>query len=106
VLQEGLTNARKHGRGGAVTVCVRGAPDDGLTLEVCNALRPGAGTVGSGAVPTGRAMTGVGAVPGSGVRLVRLAERTRIAGGRWEHGVRDGVFRLHVWLPWPAGKKR
>ncbi|WP_336923423.1 sensor histidine kinase [Aquipuribacter sp. SD81] len=87
VLQEGLTNARKHGRGGAVDVCVRGRPGDGLSLQVRNALRPGAADAARD-------------VPGSGVGLVGLAERARLAGGRWEHGAADGVFRLHVWLPW------
>ena len=64
VLQEGLTNARKHGRGGAVTVCVRGTPADGLSLEVRNSLRPGAVLVGGAAGAAGRA---AGQVPGSGV---------------------------------------
>ena len=103
VLQEGLTNARKHGRGGAVTVCVQGSPGDGLRLEVRNSLRPGA--VAPGAAPGPDGVLG-GPVPGSGVGLVGLAERTRLAGGRWEHGVVDDVFRLHVWLPWPAGADR
>lgn len=94
VLQEGLTNARKHGRGAAVTVCVQGAPEDGLSLEVRNPLRPGA------------VLTPAGAVPGARVGLVGLAERTRLAGGRWEHGVLDDVFRLHVWLPWPVEGER
>jgi signal transduction histidine kinase len=120
VLQEGLTNARKHGRGAAVTVCVRGAPADGLSLEVRNALRPGALLTPAGGVPASRVgggtapgsaagsaeRTWAGAVPGSGVGLVGLAERTRLAGGRWEHGVVDDVFRLHVWLPWPTEGER
>ena len=106
VLQEGLTNARKHGRGGAVMVRVRGTPADGLSLEVRNSLRPGAGPALLGTAGAGRAWTGAGAVPGSGVGLVGLAERTRIAGGRWEHGVLDDVFRLHVWLPWPVEGNR
>jgi len=97
ILQEGLTNARKHGRGAAVTVCVRGTPEDGLSLEVRNSLRPGAPPAPSGPLPADRAV-----VPGSGVGLVGLAERTRLAGGSWQHGVVDDVFRLHVWLPWPA----
>jgi signal transduction histidine kinase len=92
VLQEGLTNARNHGRGGAVDVCVRGAPGRGLALEVRNSLRPG----------TAAEVHEAARVPGSGVGLVGLAERTRLAAGRWEHGVVDDMFRLHVWLPWPG----
>lgn len=92
VLQEGLTNARKHGRGAAVDVCVRGRCGDGVTVEVRNALRPGGDVTPA---------PGTDAAPASGLGLIGLAERTRLVGGRWEHGVVDGAFRLLVWLPWP-----
>lgn len=93
VLQEGLTNARKHGRGGVVRMRVAGRPGDGVTLEVSNALRPGHGAPGSVAGPDGQ-------VPGAGRGLVGLAERTMLAGGRMEHGVEGDAFMLRVWLPW------
>lgn len=89
VLQEGLTNARKHGRGGVVRLRVQGRPGDGLVAEVSNALRP------AHATPPGPTP-----VPGTGQGLVGLAERTTIAGGRMEHGVQGEEFRLRVWLPW------
>jgi signal transduction histidine kinase len=42
-------------------------------------------------------------VPGSGLGLVGLAERTALLGGRLQHGVTpDHQFTLTVWLPWPA----
>ncbi len=96
VLQEGLTNARKHGRGGRVRVQVSGRPQDGVTVEVSNALRPAHGTPGDANDPGGFP----GQVPGTGRGLVGLAERTMLAGGRMEHGVEGDRFRLRVWLPW------
>lgn len=95
VLQEGLTNARKHGEGAKVRVRVSGRPGDGLDLEVRNALRPARLAV----APGGQALP---SVPGAGIGLVGLAERARLAGGRVEHGVEADGFRLHVWLPWTA----
>jgi signal transduction histidine kinase len=87
IVQEGLTNARKHARGSAVDVTVAGAPGDGLTLEIRNRL-----PVGAFAAPE---------VPGAGTGIVGLAERTSLAGGRLEHGRTDaGDYRLWAWLPW------
>ena len=89
IVQEGLTNARKHARGSAVDVAVGGAPGDSLTIEVRNRLPVGAF---------------VGAeIPGTGVGIIGLSERTNLAGGRLEHGrTETGDYRLWVWLPWPA----
>jgi signal transduction histidine kinase len=89
IVQEGLTNARKHARGSAVDVAVDGAPGDGLTIEVRNRLPVGAF---AGAE-----------IPGTGVGIIGLAERTSLAGGRLEHGrTETGDYRLWAWLPWPA----
>jgi signal transduction histidine kinase len=86
IVQEGLTNARKHARGSAVDVSVAGAPGDGLTLEIRNRL-----PVGAFAAP---------AIPGAGTGIVGLAERTSLAGGRLEHGRTDaGGYRRWAWLP-------
>jgi signal transduction histidine kinase len=87
VVQEGLTNARKHAPDTLVAVQLSGGPEDGLTIEVRNPLRIGS--------PLD--------VPSSGLGLVGLAERTALVGGRLRHGVTaDHEFRLNVWLPWPA----
>jgi signal transduction histidine kinase len=89
IVQEGLTNARKHARGSAVDVAVDGAPGDALTIEVRNRLPVGA-FVGA-------------AIPGTGVGIIGLAERASLAGGRLEHGrTETGDYRLWAWLPWPA----
>ena len=89
IVQEGLTNARKHAHGAAVEVAVEGAPGIGLTIEIRNRL-----PVGVGAEPS---------IPGTGTGIVGLAERASLAGGRLEHGFTPaGDYRLWVWLPWPA----
>jgi signal transduction histidine kinase len=88
VVQEGLTNARKHAPGQPATVTLGGGPGPGLDVSVAN--------------PTGPASPGlVLPVPGSGTGLIGLSERLELAGGRLDWGDSDGEFRLHAWLPWP-----
>ncbi|MEU6924266.1 MULTISPECIES: histidine kinase [unclassified Streptomyces] len=87
IVQEGLTNARKHAPGAEVTVTVTGAPGQGLTVEVRNPAptRP------------------FEQVPGSGQGLIGLTERATLAGGGLDHGpLPDGGFRIRATLPWPA----
>jgi signal transduction histidine kinase len=82
VVQEGLTNARRHAPGSPVRV--RLAREDGLLLvDVTNPVH---------AQPPPS--------PGSGTGLVGLTERVQLAGGRLDHGVRAGTFTLHASLPW------
>jgi signal transduction histidine kinase len=88
IVQEGLTNARKHARGTTVGLTVTGAAGTGLQVELRNPL------------PVGRAAT---EIPGAGSGLLGLAERAALAGGRLEHGpTAAGDHRLWAWLPWPA----
>ncbi|MFE6780177.1 sensor histidine kinase [Streptomyces sp. NPDC057702] len=92
VVQEGLTNARKHAPGAAVSVRVSGAPAHGLTVEVRDRPRE-----------RGAGQRGAASIPGSGQGLVGLTERASLAGGRLESGVaEDGGFLLRAWLPWPS----
>ena len=86
VAQEGLTNARKHAPGEPVEVLLRGTPGTRLLVDIRNPLP----TADSAPV-----------VPGSGVGLVGLTERVRLAGGQLDHQITDGEFRLWAWLPWP-----
>ena len=88
IVQEGLTNARKHADGTAVDVTVGGGPGEGLTVEVRNPFPAGV-----------RAAE----IPGAGSGVIGLAERASLAGGRLEHGrTPAGDYRLWAWLPWPA----
>ena len=87
VVQEALTNARKHAAGEPVVVAVCGGPGDGLTVTVRNRVPPG--------VPAA-------VVPGAGRGLVGLAERVRLAGGELRTGRVDGDFRVHARIPWTA----
>ena len=87
IVQEGLTNARKHAHGAEVSVTISGGRGDGITLEILSRY------------PINAAAT---AIPGSGNGIIGLAERVGLAGGRLEHGRGEtGDFRLWAWLPWP-----
>lgn len=78
VVQEGLTNARKHAPRAHVRVEVV-ADDDGVRLTVTNPLPVGVGP---------------GEIPGARAGLTGLDERVRLDGGTFDHGVHDGEFRL------------
>ncbi len=89
IVQEGLTNARKHARGAEVSVTVRGTRGSDLTVEIRN--------------PWPLDAASATAIPGAGSGIIGLAERAGLAGGRLEHGrTPAGDFRLWAWLPWPA----
>jgi signal transduction histidine kinase len=106
IVQEGLTNARKHAPGSVVTVRVAGAPGTGLTVEVGNpptapAATPSTAATHAATPPAAGAAPAPGAVTGQG--LAGLAERVALAAGRFEYGPAGaGGFRLYAWLPWPT----
>ncbi|MET7336721.1 histidine kinase [Nonomuraea sp. NPDC005650] len=85
VVQEALTNARKHAPGSSVTVELTGRPGDALSIRVTN--------------PT---PYGASAGPGARLGLVGLGERVRMAGGTIAHTDQDRRFVLDVRLPWKA----
>jgi signal transduction histidine kinase len=83
IVQEGLTNARKHAPATPVSVSVRRG-DDRLRVHLCNPVR-----------------AGEPALPGSGRGLVGLRERATLAGGSLRHGpTGTGCFELDAELPW------
>ncbi len=85
IAQEGLTNARKHAPGAAVTLTVQ-APDGDLRLEIRSLA-----AVAVAATPP---------LPGAGTGLIGLAERVTLAGGELESGVDPaGAFVLRARLP-------
>ncbi|WP_306367285.1 sensor histidine kinase [Nocardiopsis sp. CC223A] len=88
VVQEGLTNARKHAPGARVEVRVHGGPGLGLAVSVRNPL------------PVG---TAVSEIPGAGAGITGLAERVGLDGGTLTHGPDQGLFLLDAQLPWADG---
>ena len=93
IVQEGLTNARKHAPGLPVGLLLDGRPGDHLLVELTNPVGP-VSSAGSAAALNGS---------GTGTGLIGLAERVRLTGGEIDHGVvPDGQFRLCARLPWPA----
>jgi signal transduction histidine kinase len=86
IVQEALTNARKHAPHAAVTVELTGRPGSELELTVCNPVAVGVRSSGG---------------EGAGFGLVGLAERAAASHGRFEHGLTpDGDFVVRAWLPW------
>jgi signal transduction histidine kinase len=103
VVQEALTNARKHAPGAEVLVHLAGSPGNGLTVEVRNQRVPGPDPdPAPGPGPADDPGPGPANDPGAGQGLVGLAERVALASGRLEHGpTPEGGWRLAAWLPWP-----
>ena len=90
VVQEALTNVRKHAPGQVVAVVVAGGPLPGVRVSVTN--QPAVGHAGA-AAPDGQV--------GSGAGLIGLRERVALAGGTLEHEpLPGGGFRLSATLPW------
>ena len=82
IVQESLTNARRHAAGSTVDITVRDA--GGLAVEIVNT----AGEAGE---------------PGGGHGIPGLRERAALAGGRVDAGPEPGGgWRVSAWLPWPA----
>lgn len=86
IVQEALTNARKHAAGTSVTVRLTGSEEDGLDVSIRNAA------------PVGNRDT---VLPESGLGLIGLQERVALAGGRLRHGTdASGGFVVAAWIPW------
>jgi signal transduction histidine kinase len=84
IVQEGLTNARKHAPGVTVLVDLAGSPSSGVDIRIRNPART----------------MSPSRTPGAGLGLVGLGERAKLAGGRLESRREGGTFELHGWLPW------
>jgi signal transduction histidine kinase len=86
IVQEALTNARKHAPGAPVDVRLTGSAGCDLEVEIRSAPAPGAAPDPS---------------PSAGVGLLGLDERAQQVGGRLVHGLQpDGTFIVRAWLPW------
>ncbi|GAA2061391.1 sensor histidine kinase [Williamsia deligens] len=88
VVQEGLTNARKHAGAVPVAVDIVGGPGRGLQVTVSQ--------------PLSRSPEHRG-IPGTGTGLTGLEERVTLAGGSLHHGVVEHRFVLEARLPWQSG---
>jgi signal transduction histidine kinase len=83
IVQEGLTNARKHAPHSPVSISITGAAGR-LRITVTN--------------PVALGVTAT-EIPGAGAGLAGLSERVRIDGGHLDHGLAGGVFALAGDLP-------
>lgn len=83
IVQEALTNIRKHARGAHATLGLRVV---GENLE-CEVTNPATGLLGEAAGE------------GAGMGLRGLRERAALLGGTLDTGHRDGVFRVRLRLP-------
>jgi signal transduction histidine kinase len=84
ILQEALTNAARHGRGGAEVDIAFG--DSAVEITVTNPSAADAGADGHG--------------------LVGMRERAALLGGTLETGTSNGDFRLRARLPYGEGASR
>ncbi len=100
VVQEALTNVRKHAPGAEVLVTVHAgaAPDDEVVLVVDD--RPAAAQP---ARASGVAVAEGLAATGGGYGLRGMRERATLLGGTLSAGRADGGWRVELRLPAPAG---
>ena len=87
IVQEALTNVRKHAPGVAVVVRMSGSPTEGVSISVRNPAR-------------GRSEHAGASPPGAGLGLIGLGERAKLAGGTLTAERVNGAFELTGWLPW------
>ena len=85
IIQEGMTNARKHAPGAPLTIISSGDLESGITVVLSN--------------PTNFLPSDT---PGSGLGLIGLRERTELRGGRLVHSKVGRSFVLEAWIPWAA----
>ena len=83
IVQECLTNARKHAPRAVVELVLGGSPRDGITVRVGNDVTDVAA-----------------AIPGAKLGLVGITERAQMLGGRLDAGIQGGRFIVQAWIPW------
>ncbi|MGO4105633.1 histidine kinase [Leifsonia sp. YAF41] len=85
IVQEAISNVRRHAPGVALSVDLRGGPETGVTIRAVNWLVPGAHPTSTGG--------------GNGVR--GMGERATLVGGSFEAGVTlEETYAVVAWLPW------
>ena len=90
VIQEALTNARRHAPGEPLNLMLSGKPGKEIHMSARNRLVSNHSEAGA---PE--------ALPSSGLGLVGLGERLRLAGGDLIiDDATNGEFHMEAWLPW------
>ncbi len=84
IVQEGLTNARKHAPGASVDVLVSDVVAGEVLVQVANAAPLGVTT---------------SEIPGAGAGLIGLAERVALHGGELTREISEGEFRMRARIP-------
>jgi signal transduction histidine kinase len=90
VVQEAVTNTRKHAQGAPADVLVDASPERGVDIVVRNPLL---GRTASDDEPP---------VPGTGSGLLGMRERADAVGGTLSAGREGGEFVVRAHLPWVA----
>ncbi|GAA2158590.1 signal transduction histidine kinase [Humibacillus xanthopallidus] len=95
IVQELLTNARKHAPSVSVRLSVTGGAEEGhLVIATANHLSPPVGSQSDSGVTVERR---------AGMGLIGIRERVERYGGDMESGVGDdAAFRVSIRLPWRA----
>lgn len=89
IVQEGLTNARRHATHEPVSIRVSAAPDSGIHIHISNPMP----------FPTHHAATRTR----SGEGLAGIRQRVSQANGTCQYGADEhGIFHLGATLPWTA----
>lgn len=89
IVQECLTNARKHAPRARIDLTLGGTPEDGVRLAVANDITQVRGRI-----------------PGASLGLVGVTERAHMLGGTLDAGARKGRFVVEAWLPWDDHHRR
>lgn len=85
LVQESISNARRHAAGVPIRIDLRGGPGTGVTLRATNPLLP----------------AGHRTSTGGGHGLQGMYERIMLVGGTFQAGpTPDGRFAIVAWLPW------
>ncbi len=87
LVQEALSNARRHAPGAEVSLDLRGGPGTGITIKVVNETPEGTSPNSEG----------------GGHGVIGMQERASLAGGSFAAGPDgNGSFAVTAWLPWIA----
>jgi signal transduction histidine kinase len=103
VVQEALTNARKHAPSATVEVLLDGAAGSDLRILITNKLITNKLITDPPVTNPPLLRSSIATeLPGSGMGLIGVSERVALTGGQTWYGPEGDRFRLEAWLPWPT----